>query len=82
MYSKNVLTLFTGVLSVLAQEVVAVVQGAAFWMAVVLPLVYVALLVAGSPRVGDPFAVAELATLNLVSLVLGHGYGSPASRRD
>jgi hypothetical protein len=82
MYSKSVLTLFTAALSELAREVVAVVQGAAFWMAVVLPLVYVALLVAGSPRVADPFAVAKLATLNLVSLVLGHGYGSTASHRS
>ena len=81
MYSNSVLTLFTVALSALAREIVAVVQGTAFWMAVVLPMVYVALLVAGSPKVGDPFAVAELATLNLVSLVIGHGHGGSASRR-
>ncbi|WP_232702478.1 hypothetical protein [Halobacterium wangiae] len=77
MRSKSTITVFAAVLAVLGRELVAFVQGLAFWTAVVLPLVYLALLVAGSPTVSDPSAVAELATLNVVSLVLGHGYGDP-----
>lgn len=80
MYSKSPLTVFAAVASVLVREVVAFVRGLAFWTAVLLPLVFVALLVSGSPKVADPFAVAELAALNVVSLVVGHGYGTPGSR--
>lgn len=80
MRSKSTLTVFTVALSVAAQECVRFVQGVAFWTAVALPILYVALLITGSPRVADPFTVAEMASLNVVTLVLGHSYGNPASR--
>ena len=80
MRSKSTLTTFGLALTILVQECVAFVQGLAFWAAVLLPLVYLALLVSGSPTVTDPFAVSGLTTANVVSLLIGHGYGTPADR--
>jgi|AntDeeMinimDraft_4_1070355.scaffolds.fasta_scaffold00298_6 ABC-type transport system involved in multi-copper enzyme maturation permease subunit len=77
MRSKSTLTVFSLVMAVVGREFAALVRGLAFWTAVILPLVYLVLLVVGSPTVSDPAAVAVFAAFNVVSLVLGHGYGEP-----
>lgn len=49
-----------------------VVRGTAFWVAVALPFLAVALLALG----GDPSRVGALLAGNAVALVVGHDYGN------
>lgn len=53
----------------------AVVRAGAFWAAVVLPFVTLAFLASGLHSTGDFLVLGALLVANVVSLVLGHGYG-------
>lgn len=48
------------------------VRTLAFWTAVLLPLAYLPLYLAGDPRVTSVVAIGQLIALNVVALLLGH----------
>lgn len=50
------------------------VQAASFWTAVILPFLHVPLLLSGLDTTTDTSVFVALITLNLLALVLGHGY--------
>lgn len=62
------------VMTSLYRGLLAIVRGVAFWTAILLPIVFFALLVAGSPRLTSPTALAKLLGLNVGALVVGHEY--------
>lgn len=70
---------FTGSNTVVAavRVVARLVRGIAFWTAALLPLGYLPLLFAVPSRVVTLPLVGKLVTLNVVALLVGHGY-----RRD
>lgn len=47
----------------------------AFWLAVLLPLVHVALLISGLNSTGDYLMLGGSLMMNVGALFLGHGYG-------
>jgi len=55
------------------RELWSLVRGAAFWVAALLPLSYLPMLHSLSLTLGG---FTKLAVLNVVALVVGHGYGS------
>lgn len=57
-------------LSILHQQV----QAAGFWTAVVLPFLHVPLLLSGLDTATDTWLFVALIALNLLALVVGHGY--------
>lgn len=57
-------------LSVLRQQV----QVAGFWTAVVLPFLHVPLLLSGLETATDTWLFVALIALNVLALVVGHGY--------
>lgn len=71
-----------GVVNVLLRGCVRVVQGVAFWSAVVLPAVYIPPLFVGSPWVVTGSAVGYLILLNTVAVVVGHGHRSERGQRE
>lgn len=66
-----------GGVSVVVKWVRGLVRGVAFWVAALLPLSYVPMLYSVSITFA---AFTKLVLLNVVALVVGHGYG--AERRD
>lgn len=79
-------TVFAGALAVCKWTVVLVsdcaltaVCGVAFWIAVLLPLAYLPLLLAGPPGV-NPVMFGQLLTVNVVALVVGQFYEGTAGR--
>ena len=52
------------------------VQALAFWTAAVLPLGYLLLLFVGSSRFVSLSLIGKLVSLNVVALLVGHGYRS------
>lgn len=50
------------------------VRATAFWLAIALPFLYLPLVVAGPVGRSELLAFAGLLVLNMVALVLGHGY--------
>ncbi len=56
----------------------ATVEALAFWTAIVLPLAYVPALLGGPPHLTFETLLGLLG-LHLVTIVLGHGYGSEVS---
>lgn len=79
--TDTVVRLVVVVLRLLADSA-ALVRGVAFWTAVLLPLVFLWLLVDGSPLLSDPVAVLGLTAVDVACLVLGHGYGTNAHHHD
>lgn len=59
----------------------AVVRGVAFWTAVLLPLAYLPLVIAGVPPIPDPSVLAILVAVNVLALVLGRSYDGASRRR-
>ncbi|MFC7133311.1 MULTISPECIES: hypothetical protein [Salinibaculum] len=52
------------------------VQGCAFWTAALLPLGYVPLLFVGSSRLASLSIVGKLVAINVVAVLVGHGYAT------
>lgn len=50
------------------------VRATGFWLSVALPFLYLPLLIRGFAGRGEMLAFAGLVVLNLVALVVGHGY--------
>jgi hypothetical protein len=65
-------TLLSGLIALLA-GLIAVVRGAAFWVAALLPLTYVPLLATGVIA-GNPFGFLGVATVNGLAFVVGHAH--------
>ena len=55
------------------------IQLTAFWIAVMLPFLYLPLLVTGVETPGERGALVSMLALNLVVLYVGHGYQQPNS---
>ena len=49
-------------------------QAAGFWVAVALPFLHVPLLLSGLDTATDTWLFVALISLNLLALVIGHGY--------
>lgn len=62
-----------------SREVVSLVRAAAFWIAALLPLSYLPLLAGASTSIGG---VTKLVLLNVVAVLVGHGYRSSDDRDD
>jgi hypothetical protein len=63
------------------------VRGVAFWVAVLLPMVYLPLLFVAPSTVADLWIFGALVALDAAALVVGHGYSeagelSESSRAD
>jgi hypothetical protein len=50
------------------------VQAAGFWVAVAMPFLHVPLLLSGLDTATDTWLFVALISLNLLALVIGHGY--------
>lgn len=66
----------TNVLSVAVRGLGRTVQGCAFWTAALLPMGYVPLLVVAPSQLTTPSILGKLAALNVVALLVGHGYAT------
>lgn len=62
------------------RQVAVIVQGVAFWTAVVLPLVWLSLLLVPLPSGADLWVIGTLIVLNAAALVVGHGYSGTSGR--
>ena len=58
------------------------VQAVAFWTAAVLPLSYLPLLFVGSSRFATIPLIGKLVSLNVLALLVGHGYRSDSTETD
>lgn len=76
---KRLLPDAPGLLSNLFREVISLVRGAAFWLAALLPLSYVPLLQTASVSFAG---FTKLIVLNVVAVLVGHGYGSDGDEDD
>lgn len=63
-----------GTAAVVVRGFVTVVRGIAFWMAALLPLVYVPLLFVDLAMAGIPIGMEAMLGLHVVALVVGHDY--------
>lgn len=70
------------VVSALIRGCIRIVQGIAFWSAVVLPALHIPLLFVGSPQVVTGSVIGYLILLNVVTAVVGHGYRSETPRDE
>jgi hypothetical protein len=78
--SGNTLTPFWPELrSFVTNRISSVLRGMAFWTATFLPLSYISLAVLDPVRLLDPRLFGTLVSVNIVALVLGHGYGEEES---
>jgi hypothetical protein len=66
-------------LTIIGRISVTAVRGLAFWTAALLPIVYIPLMVMEHWLLGNPVVFGKLVMINLIALVLGHGYGLNAS---
>ena len=53
---------------------VSLVRGVAFWTGALLPLLYLPLLLVEPSAIADPWTFGKLVAVNVVALVVGHGY--------
>jgi hypothetical protein len=58
------------------------VRRIAFWLAVLLPFVYLPLAVVDPTRLVDVRLLGGFVSVNLLALVVGHGHGAPADGSD
>lgn len=56
------------------RKIAVIIQGVAFWTAVVLPLIWLSLLLVPLPSGVDLWVIGTLIVLNAAALVVGHGY--------
>ncbi|WP_255195503.1 hypothetical protein [Halorarius litoreus] len=78
--SGNTLTPFwPDVRAGLTKRLTSVIRGTAFWIATFLPLSYISLAVLDPIRLLDPRLFGTLVSVNILALVLGHGYGDEES---
>lgn len=68
-----------GGVSIVVNRVRELVRGVAFWVAALLPLSYVPMLYTVSITFA---AFTKLVLLNVVALVVGHGYGADRDERS
>lgn len=64
----------TNVLAVTIRRFGRAVQGCAFWTAALLPMGYVPLLIVAPAQLTTPSILGKLAALNVLALLVGHGY--------
>jgi hypothetical protein len=68
------LSTLTGTAVVVARGFVSVVRGIAFWMAALLPLVYVPLLFVDVAMARVPVGLEGMLGVHVATLVIGHDY--------
>lgn len=74
MVGTFVARIVTWAVAVSVGTAVAFVRGIAFWTAVALPVYCLVLLVSGSPTLTNVGVVGRIIAVNVVALVVGHGY--------
>ncbi|MFB6107567.1 MAG: hypothetical protein ABEJ82_01845 [Haloplanus sp.] len=77
MQEPSLASICAHVLVLVARRCAALVRVAAFWAAIVLPMLYVPLLLLGTVSATAPSILWKLVALNIAALVVGYGYGTP-----
>lgn len=69
------ITTYLAALRSTVSRLATLVQGLAFWTAVLLPMVYLPPLLAGHPAVVDLSVLGKLIAVNVVAIAVGHRHG-------